>query len=253
MKAQTPKAPPIENDPGRIAGQALRDLHTHFIPGARMRAYFGVDDDAWRAFSGFWDTLTQDRHMADNGAYRYRRYGQFDLDAGNSGMLRQLPHGPYEQPTYINPLNGGISRRFDPLLPEFADNALLKRILRALAAIFDYAQGYEAKWNIRLHPYRILAQTGKQGLPTPEGLHRDGVDFIVSMMIRRNNVEGGVTRITDSRGTVLFDLMLQAPLDILLADDAKTMHSVSAIVPLDPEQPAWRDVLVIAFTRIPPP
>ena len=232
------------------AGHVLRETGRHFIPGEQMRAACGVDARTWQAFADFWDTLTQDQYMADNGTYRLRRYGEFELDTA-AGNLQQLPHGPYQQALYINPLNGGVLRHFDPLLPEWVGNPLFEALLRALGSMFEQAQGHAARWNVRLHPYRILAQSGQQGQPTPEGLHRDGVDYIVSMMVRRNNVSGGETCITDAHGQVLEYQTLQAPLDILLADDAQTMHSVSAISPLDPAQSAWRDVLVIAFTRIP--
>lgn len=233
------------------AAQALRTARNHFIPGTEMRAACGLDPATWHAFAGCWDTLTQDRYMGDNGTYRYRRYGEFELDTAE-GDLRQLPHGPYQQALYINPLNGGILRHFDPLPPEFVENPFLASLLRGLATMYEQAQGYPARWNIRLHPYRILAQAGSAGQPTPEGLHRDGVDYIVSMMVRRNNVVGGETCVTDADGNPLCALTLQEPLDILLADDAQTMHSVSAITAAEPVLSAWRDVLVVAFTRIPP-
>ena len=30
------------------------------------------------------------------------------------------------------------------------------------------------------------------------------------------------------------------------------LHAVTPVVPLDPTQPAWRDVLVVAFTKVHP-
>jgi hypothetical protein len=233
------------------AAQTLRKLDQHFISGAQMRTACGLTDAVWEAFAGCWETLTQDRYMADQGKYRYRRYGEFELDTAD-GQLEQLPHSPYQQALYINPLNGGILRNFDPLLPEFVNSPFLNSLLLGLTSIFEQTQGYRARWNIRLHPYRILAQEGQDGQPTPEGLHRDGVDYIVSMMVQRNNVTGGETCITDAQGKLLCRHTLLAPLDILVSDDAQTMHGVSSISPVDPSKSAWRDVLVIAFTRIMP-
>ncbi|APW37558.1 hypothetical protein RD110_10475 [Rhodoferax koreense] len=40
------------------------------------------------------------RYMGDGGTYRLRRYGAFDSRPGS--VCQQLPHGPYEQPKYIN-------------------------------------------------------------------------------------------------------------------------------------------------------
>jgi hypothetical protein len=48
----------------------------------------------------------------------------------------------------------------------------------------------------------------------------------------------------------LWQTTLRESLDILVANDHLTMHSVSSISPLDPSEQAFRDVLVIAFTKV---
>ena len=98
----------------------------------------------------------------------------------------------------------------------------------------------------------IVAEAGASGNPTPEGLHRDGVDYIVSMLVSRSNVEGGETTITNNDREVLWQRTLQRPLDIMVGLDAQTLHSVTPVTPLDPQRPAWRDVLVVAFTKVQP-
>ena len=100
------------------------------------------------------------------------------------------------------------------------------------------------------HPYRIVAGQAQAGNPTPEGLHRDGVDYIVSTMVSRCNVEGGESIVTDNHRQVLWQRTLKKPLDIMIGQDALTLHAVTPVVPLDPAQPAWRDVLVVAFTKV---
>lgn len=76
------------------------------------------------------------------------------------------------------------------------------------------------------------------------------MDYIVSMMVSRRNVTGGVTTITDNDQQVLWEHMLQSPMDILIGNDAHTMHSVSPVSPVDARLEAYRDVLVIAFTKM---
>lgn len=231
---------------GRLRGQ-----HYALIPGVVMGVEANVARDAWDDFADHWSRLTLDRYMGDGGTYRLRRYGQFDMRP--DGSLELLPHEPYEQPAYVNPLNGGIQRVFDPLEPSFAKHRVLHRILGRLCAMVDRAGGSRGYWNIRLHPYRILARDGEAGQPTPEGLHRDGVDYIVSMLVRRHNVTGGETTVTDAHGAPLHKVTLSGPMHTVIADDAKTMHAVTAVRPESRGRPAWRDVLVIAFTRRPPP
>ena len=49
-------------------------------------------------------------------------------------------------------------------------------------------------WLIEAHQFRII--TGRDpGKPTPEGLHRDGVDYVFISLIERHNISGGVTRV----------------------------------------------------------
>ena len=53
--------------------------------------------------------------MADGGAYRYRRYGQFVKTQGARQISAYSPHEPYSQPSSVNSLNGDIARHFEPL------------------------------------------------------------------------------------------------------------------------------------------
>ena len=231
----------------RLAAE-LADRRYAFAGGVSLQAACALPAAVWHDFADAWNRLTLDRYMGDGGCYRYRRYGEFEL-ASPDGALTRLPHGPYRQPSYINPLNGGVDRHFDPLEDGFVANPLFDGLLRSLAAVFDQAQGWSGPWNIRLHPYRIRADGATPGLPTPEGLHRDGVDFIVTLLVARRNVEGGETTVTDADGQLLHRHTLTHPLDLLLADDARTMHAVSPVLRREPEQEAWRDVLVVAYTR----
>ncbi|MER8383242.1 2OG-Fe dioxygenase family protein [Mesorhizobium sp. M1405] len=107
------------------------------------------------------------------------------------------------------------------------------------------------RWNIKLHPYRIVARDGVNGKPAPEGLHQDGVDFIVSHMIGRVNVTGGMSTITDASKRFLGDVEMNLPNDFVICNDRKTFHDVSSIVTENPKMPfAYRDVLVITFEKL---
>jgi hypothetical protein len=228
----------------------LHDQQFLFLTGTHFAEVLGLGQQEVSDFGDHWKRLTKDHCMADGGSYRYRRYGEFNAPLKQG--RHQLPHRPYEQPSYINKLNGGIPRLFDPLEPSFVRHPVLVRLLDWLTCLYDWCEGQAQHWNIRLHPYRIVASQHASGHPTPEGLHRDGVDYIVSMMISRNNIEGGVSTITDPCGTVLWQRTLQTPLDIMIGNDVSTLHAVTPIVPSNPGLPAWRDVLVVAFTKVLP-
>jgi hypothetical protein len=241
---------PLESVRVEGFGRRLQQQSFLFLTGGTLGSILSVTPEDVATFANCWSNLTLDRHMGDGGTYRYRRYGEFETRPGTP--RRQLPHGPYEQPKYINNLNGGVSRLFDPLEHSFVSNLLLNRLLDWLTHLYDQCEGAPQRWNIRLHPYRVVANSTEAGNPTPEGLHRDGVDYIVSLLVMRNNVVGGESSITDNQGQVLWERTLQEPLDIVIGQDLQTMHAVTPVTPANPRMAAWRDVLVVAFTRVTP-
>ena len=160
-----------------------------------------------------------------------------------------MPHRAHYQSRDYNQLNGGIARWFDPVKPEIAAHPALLASLDLAHAVFERTTP-APKWEIELHQFRITAAAGEHGRPTPEGMHRDGVDYVMVMLIRRENIESGVTSIADAAGRSLGSFTLAQPMDATFVDDHRVFHGVTPIVPVDPARPAWRDVLVATFRAI---
>ncbi|MFJ3581242.1 2OG-Fe dioxygenase family protein [Streptomyces sp. NPDC090127] len=234
---------------GDIALAATRDLSAsgaHLVRHDDFSSLTGISRDDWARFSENWEVLQRDPYMADGGTYRYRRYGQFELD-GESGDLTWLPHGPYRQEADVNKLHGGVDRYYEPLTETFVSGPVLRSVLMSLAEIFSGVDGTK-KWNIKVTPIRTVATKDQAGEPTPEGRHKDGVTFITSLMIGRGNVTGGESTVSTEDGELLVTTTLSEPGDILLGDDRRTLHAVTAVRPEDDGQPGHRDVLIMAFT-----
>ena len=102
-------------------------------------------------------------------------------------------------------------------------------------------------WHVEVHQFRIEARPGEAGQPTPEGLHRDGVDYVLVLLVGRHNIASGTTTIHDLENRELGSFTLTRPFDAALVDDARVYHGVTPVVPLDPQRPAHRDVLVVTF------
>ena len=66
---------------------------------------------------------------------------------------------------------------------------------------------------MELHQFRIEARAGQIGQATPEGLHRDGVDWVLVVLVDRRNVERGVTSIYGLDHRHLGDFTFTDPLD----------------------------------------
>lgn len=211
------------------------------IAGADMLARLAADENAWQSFARSWDDLGPDLYMADGGRYRRRRHATFLCEGGR---FTPKAHQPHFQSRDYNPLNGDVQRWFDPVKPETVDNAALQAIFAFCADSFG-ARG--ARWHVEMHQFRIETRPGHVGRPTPEGLHRDGVDWVFVMLIERRNVREGVTRIGAPDGTPLGEFTLAQPGDAVLIDDRRILHGVTEIHAVEPGRPAWRDALVVTF------
>jgi hypothetical protein len=221
-----------------------------FRRGSDMRSILRARGlDAWPAFASSWDDLGLDLYMADGGRYRRRRFAAFNAV---SGTVTRKPHQPHYQSRDYNPLNGDIERWFEPVSGAVCANGFMRGILGICTAIFDAAllnDGKVPSWHVEMHQFRIEADSGQSGLPTPEGAHRDGVDWVCVLLVNRRNVSSGVTQIFDPEGRSLGEFTLTDPLDTVFLDDRRVLHGVTPIAPLDPALKAFRDVLVLTFRR----
>ena len=200
----------------------------------------------WPAFAASWNHLELDRYMADGGRYRRRRHGVF-VAAPGAGILRAA-HQPHYQSRDYNALNGGIARWFEPIDPAIGAGETMQAILECSRGLFERLAGPHA-WRIEVHQFRIEARTGEAGRPTPEGVHRDGVDYVLVLLIDRQNIASGTTTVHRLTGDELGAFTLTVPLDAALLDDSRVAHGVTAIEPVDPALPAYRDVLVVTWRQ----
>ncbi len=225
---------------------ALRGRGYAFVQAPAMAEALraaGLSD--WDGFARTWDDLGLDTYMADGGRYRKRRHAAFLVS--RAGVARK-PDQPHYQSRDYNALNGGIARWFDPVTSAAAGSAAFGAVLRTCHALFDGLTPAPA-WHVEAHQFRIEARPGQAGQPTPEGMHQDGVDWVLVLMVGRVNIASGTTSIHGLDRTLLGSFTLEAPMDAALVDDHRVFHGVTPVQPLDPEQPAHRDVLVVTFRR----
>jgi hypothetical protein len=223
----------------------LRDRGFARIAAPDLRARVGAEAGAgFAGFAASWDRLDTDTYMADGGRYRRRRYACLAVEG--DAVIRQ-PHRPHYQTRDYNRLNGGVDRWFTPIADEVAADPLFLRLATAFGHIFDAASGAARRWLVEAHQFRIEADPARPGLPTPEGMHRDGVDWVAVTLIDRHNVAGGVTAVADADRRPLGSFTLTDPLDTVVLDDQRVWHGVTPVVPDHAGVPAHRDVLVLTY------
>ena len=247
MQAAGPLAAAV---PAGFAAAMARDGFV-FVQSQAMRAALdavgGLAD--WPALSASWNDLAIDGYMADGGRYRRRRHAVYAVSS--TGLIERLPHQPHYQSLDYNRLNGGIARWFEPVDAALGEGPSLRTILEFCRALFGVLSPEVRHWRIEMHQFRIEARAGQHGQPTPEGLHRDGVDHVLVLLVARHNIAQGTTTIHDLDRRLLGSFTLTDAFDAALVDDARVYHGVTAVEPIDPAQAAYRDVLVVTFRREP--
>jgi hypothetical protein len=218
-----------------------------YVKGSDMRAMLeaaGSLDD-WLPFAESWNDLAMDRYMADGGRYRRRRHAVYLV--GREGSVTRQTHQPHYQTVDYNPLNGGLDRWFEPVRDEIADGASLTTILGFCWRLFSKLSPGVASWKSEIHQFRIEAGPDEAGKPTPEGMHRDGVDWVLVLLIARHNIRSGTTTIADLEKRPLGSFTLTDPLDAAIVNDSRVHHGVTPIEPVKAGDAAYRDVLVVTF------
>jgi len=225
--------------PGDLAA-VLRARGHAVIASADFADFVGVGSAELDALRPSWDALPPDPHLRGGGRYRRRRHASFVV-AGSDVQL--VAHRAHWQPVEYNALHGGLERWFEPI-----DGAVLalpawRRILVAFGGLASAAQG-EQPWFVEAHQFRIDT-TGGIGWPTPEGAHRDGVDLVAVILVGREGIKGGETRVFAADGPEGLRFTMLEPWTTLVLDDARVIHESTPIQPL--EGYGHRDTLVLTY------
>jgi hypothetical protein len=218
----------------------LRDRGFAVLAPAGVAALAGVALAELELLAASWDDLRPDAYLKDGGRYRKRRHSCFVADAAG---LRQVPHRMHWQSLDYNALHGGMQRWFDPVDPAVVARPAWSKLLLALARVCSACRP-EPRWSIEAHQFRIDTADGV-GRPTPEGAHRDGVDFVAVVLVARNGIKGGETRVFQADGPDGQRFTLAEQWSLLLLDDAKVIHESTPIQPLDGY--GHRDTLVLTY------
>jgi hypothetical protein len=209
----------------------LRSSGYALLEPAAARAALELDLAALDRLRGSWQHLPRDPYLRDGGLYRARRHSCFVYSAAG-GELAAVPQRAHWQPTTYNALHGGMLRWFEPLEPPVAGQPAFRQLLGSLGALFAQLQPVH-RWHIEAHQFRIDT-SGGIGRPTPEGAHRDGVDFVAVVLAGRQAVRGGETRVFEAHGNRGVRFTMEQPWSMLLMDDARVIHETTPIQSQEP-------------------
>lgn len=232
--------PPLSNLHGAL--DDVRERGYAVVPAAAVGALAQHGVAGLDMLRPGWDDLPADTYLRDGGRYRSRRHSCFVIDRGG---LRQVPHRGHWQSVDYNALHGGMLRTFEPIAPDTIAAPAWSGLLQGLGGWCSALSG-EQPWYVEAHQFRIDT-AGGIGRPTPEGAHRDGVDFVAVILVGRDGIKGGETRVFQANGPDGQRFTLLEPWSLLFLDDARVIHESTPIQPVEDEGHGHRDTLVLTF------
>ncbi len=228
-----------------LSKENLLEDHFQFLPGSAW-IFPSYLSKFWNQFVESWNHLDLDKYMKEGDNYRYRKFGRFNYD-DHTGHVEPVLESSFFQSKSINSYAGEIDRKFSHLDDSIYKNRFLHYIIAT--SLHHFIETYnlkEKKWDVTLHQFRIVATHDASGLPTPEGIHRDGHKFVSMHMIKRKNIEGGVSALYNLNKDKVTEITLKRAMDSLFINDEKLLHSVSPILAKNNEE-SYRDILVIDY------
>lgn len=175
---------------------------------------------------------------------RYRRFAQYRMDFSDGDWrFERLPHRAYITYPKFNPVAGGIRREYMPIENDFED--VIRLATNAIPL------GSSTAWQINVHQIRIVVKRGEvEGVVVPEGAHKDGHDYVFIGVYNRRNVTGAemTLRPDHDKNTPFLTTTLPAGKGVVI-DDKNLWHDVSDIAPINDAQPAYRDTLIVSYSR----
>lgn len=228
------------------AGNSIVQSGYALLTPAEVRTQLDLPVQELDGLRASWSHLPQDTHLRDGGSYRHRRHGCFTYDTAAAALTRTA-HRAHWQPTQYNALHGGMERWFEPIEPEITGVPAWARLLQTLGNLFATIRPVP-RWYIEAHQFRIDTAAGI-GRPTPEGAHRDGVDYVAVILVDRREVRGGETRVFEAQGIAGVRFTMTAPWTMLLLDDARVIHETTPIQPEGAGLGGVRDTLVLTYRQ----
>jgi hypothetical protein len=230
---------PAELDSLRLDGFCFT---SEFIPAVH------AGDAYAREFVASWNDLPPDPYVTRPYCFRFRRFDSFLYRERPVDILNPLPAEPFVQSRDVNWLYGDITRVFAGLTERTKANPFLNELIRSDCAVFVRSSGPSYPiWKVGVHQIRIEARAAYAVSPTPEGIHRDGHEFVATHLIARQSCLGAESVVYHRQRRELARRALLNRFDTLFIHDARVFHFVTDLRPDANVDAAWRDVLVITL------
>ena len=203
----------------------------------RLLRYDLLSNEAIQDLSPSFELLTATEHK--DGKYRLRRYSIVELLA-EPHMFKALPSNTFMQTDEYNDFQGNVERKFENIDEYILDGKGMKELIYKFRMMNKLPVGTP----IDIHQMRIITLYDETPV-SPEGVHRDGYDFIAMIGIARDNIKGGHLLVyTEQDGDHFMSIPLNAGQMVTL-DDTKLWHNASDIQTVDKTKNGYMDAFIV--------
>lgn len=166
---------------------------------------------------------------------RYRAFSMIDIKdflvVGESYFLQSKAYNDYlgdELRIYKN-----ID---DSVINDVSFRSIITKFINTISGPKEYRYLYVHQIRVDCEDYEIN--------PVPEGIHRDGYEYICITCVNKVNIDGPITEIYDSFKNLINETVME-PGDNIILNDNKYFHNVKPLKKITQHEKAYRDIFVL--------
>ncbi len=231
------------------------NLSKDFLQGYQARLFDFYRDatknsENCETVQSLYDLLSDNQKMQFNKIKPFRRRAVSNFivwQEGSNTNFKRISTPPFSQiDAYIKDEGFDfrkLPRIFTEIDDKFVNTEIFKGVLEGVANKIIHLHPTITSLGITVH--HVLVETSSERVTSnsPEGIHQDGYDYIVSaLVVERSNVSGGVSEIFgDDKSTKILTTTLESGYGILQPDKNTSLwHHVTKLLVKSPENPGYR-------------
>jgi hypothetical protein len=193
--------------------------------------------------------LEPDKYLKHEPCFRFRANCDYILwNDGDREIFEPLPNAPFYQSKEINSYLGGVARIYPRYPANIIGNAIIRTSIANVFSMLPITEEEKLRpWHVGTEVVKIEALPDAAGLPTPEGIHRDGDRYLSIMLLARSGVTGGRSAVYDGDKREISRFTLVEAFEGTVFDDSRTYHDVTPVQREDEADEAFRIILGMSF------
>ena len=202
-------------------------------------------EDSSGCISNSFLNLSKDEWYTIPNVQRNRAFARFERA---DGLWTLLSDQRFFQSEKINSYIGGIQREFQAIDKRLIESGILQKSGEEQASMMGLK---DIPMRVNVHQMQIVAiGDGASCQATPEGIHRDGHDYISIVFWRRENVVGGISRVYNEALECKAEFELDEAGEAILINDRIGYHEVTSFQAKDLNKAAYREVFVFDWNLL---